>query len=70
MLESLAVFAIVVLVANAAGVTNERTVLGAQLFFGGRLAFALVYLAGIPWLRTAVWAVSIAGILLVMSCLF
>lgn len=70
MLESLVVFAVVVLVANAAGLANDRTALGAQLFFYGRLAFALVYLAGIPWLRTAVWGVSIAGILLVMSCLF
>ena len=70
MLESQVVFAIVVLVANAAGLTNERTVLGAQLFFYGRVAFALVYLAGIPWLRTVVWSVSIVGILLVMSCLF
>jgi uncharacterized MAPEG superfamily protein len=70
MLESLAVFAIVVLVAHAAGLANERTALGAQLFFWGRLAYALVYLAGIPWLRTAVWGVSVAGIVLVMSCLF
>ena len=67
MLESLAVFAIVVLVAQAAGMANETTALGAQLFFWGRLAYAIVYLAGIPWLRTAVWAVSIAGIVLVFS---
>ena len=67
MLESLAVFAIVVLAAQAAGMANETTALGAQLFFWGRLAYAIVYLAGIPWLRTGVWAVSIAGIVLVFS---
>ncbi len=70
MLESLAVFAIVVLVAEIAGRANETTALGAMLFFWGRLAYALVYLIGIPWLRTAVWTVSVAGILLVFSQLF
>lgn len=70
MLESLAVFAIVVLVANVAGRANETTALGAQIFFWGRLAYAIVYLAGIPWLRTLVWTVSIAGIVLVLSQLF
>jgi uncharacterized MAPEG superfamily protein len=70
MLESLVIFAIVILVAHAAGETHERTVLGAQLFFWGRLAYALVYVAGLPWVRTLVWAVSVAGIVLVLSCLF
>ena len=70
MLESLVVFAIVVLVAEIAGLANGTTALGAMLFFWGRLAYALVYLFGIPWLRTAVWAVSVAGILLVFSQLF
>ena len=66
MLENLVIFAILILVADAAGQTNETTVLGAQLFFWGRLAYAIVYLIGIPWVRTAVWAVSLAGMLLVL----
>ena len=70
MLESLAVFAIVVLVAHVAGRANETTALGATLFFWGRVAFALIYVAGVPWLRTAAWGVSIAGILLVFTQLF
>ena len=70
MLESLAIFAIVVLVAHVAGRANATTALGASLFFWGRLAFALIYVAGVPWLRTAVWLVSIAGIVLVFSQLF
>ena len=70
MLESLAVFAIVVLVAHAAGKANETTALGAALFFWARLAYAIIYVAGVPWLRTAAWGVSIAGILLVFSQLF
>lgn len=70
MLENLVVFAIVVLVAHAAGKSNATTALGAALFFWGRLAYALIYVAGVPWLRTAVWAVALAGILLVFSQLF
>ena len=65
MLESLVLFAILVLVAKAVGVSNGLTVLGAQLFFFGRLAHAVIYLIGVPWLRTAAWAVSIVGLALI-----
>jgi uncharacterized MAPEG superfamily protein len=70
MLESLVVFAIVVLVAHLAGRADAMTALGATLFFWGRVAFAVVYVAGIPWLRTAVWGVALGGILLIFSRLF
>ena len=67
MLENLVLFAALVLVAVAAGRTNSTTLLGAQLFFWARLAYALVYLAGIPWLRTALWLVSVVGLALIFS---
>lgn len=67
MLESIAVFAILVLSANSMNISNDITVLGAQLFFWGRLAFSIIYLAGIPWLRTAAWGVSLAGLVLIFS---
>ena len=65
MLESLVLFAALVLVAVVAGKTNASTLLGAQLFFWARVAYAIVYVAGIPWLRTAVWFVSIVGLALI-----
>jgi len=65
MLESLVLFAALVLVAHAAGVSNAMTLLGVQLFFWARLAYAVIYVAGIPWLRTAVWAVSVVGLVLI-----
>jgi len=65
MLESLVLFAVLVLVAQVAGRANEMTALGAQLFFWGRLAYAVVYLVGIPWVRTGVWAVSLVGLILI-----
>ena len=36
MLENLVLFAVLVIVAHIAGISNELTVLGAQLFFWGR----------------------------------
>jgi len=65
MLESLVLFATLVIVAHMAGVANETTVLGAQLFFWARLVYAVVYLIGIPWVRTGVWAVSVVGLILI-----
>ena len=67
MLESLVIFAIVVLVAHVSAQTNAATALGAMLFFWGRVAYAVVYAVGVPWLRTAVWAISLAGILLILK---
>jgi len=70
MLESLVLFAILVLVAHVAGRANATTALGAALFFYGRVAYAVIYLLGIPWLRTAVWFVSTVGLLLILLQLF
>jgi uncharacterized MAPEG superfamily protein len=65
MLESLVLFAVLVIVAHMAGAANETTILGAQLFFWARLAYAIVYLVGVPWVRTGVWAVSVVGLILI-----
>lgn len=64
MLESLVLFAILVLVAQAANIHNGSTLLGAALFFWGRVAHAIIYIAGIPWLRTLAWAVSVVGLIM------
>lgn len=65
MLESLALFIPLVVVSVVAGKTNAMTLLGAQMFFWARLAYAAAYLIGIPWLRTAVWALSVIGMILI-----
>ena len=41
------------------------TGLGVQLFFWARLVYAIVYIAGVPWVRTAVWGVSVIGLILI-----
>jgi uncharacterized MAPEG superfamily protein len=65
MLENLPLFIGLVLVAHIAGRANPMTLLGAQLFFWARLVYAVVYVAGVPWVRTAVWAVSAVGLILI-----
>ncbi len=67
MLESIAVFAILVMSAHHLNISNDMTVLGAQLFFWGRVAFSIIYIAGIPWVRTAAWGVSLVGLILIFS---
>jgi uncharacterized MAPEG superfamily protein len=65
MLENLVLFAALVLVAVAAGKTNAMTLLGAQIFVYARLAYAAVYIIGLPWIRTGVWAVSVVGLVMI-----
>jgi uncharacterized MAPEG superfamily protein len=65
MLESLVLFAVLVLAAELTNMDDAVIRLGAQLFFWARLAYAIVYIAGIPWLRTGVWAVSAAGLVMI-----
>ncbi len=65
MLESLVLFAALVLVGHAAGKLNATTALGAQLFIWARLGYAAVYLVGVPWLRTGVWFVSVIGLVMI-----
>ena len=69
MLESLPLFIALVLIAQVAGKTGATTLMGAQLFFWGRLAHWVIYLAGIPWLRTLAWAVSVVGLVMIFAAL-
>lgn len=54
--ENLVVFAALVLVANAAGISNQTTVLACQIYFYARLVHAAAYTFGIPWVRTLAFA--------------
>jgi uncharacterized MAPEG superfamily protein len=65
MLESLVLFAALVLIAVVTNKTNSATLLGAQLFFWARLAYAPIFIAGIPWLRTLVWFASMIGLVII-----
>ena len=56
--ENLVVFAALVLVANAAGVSNETTTLACTVYFWARVAHYVCYTFAIPWLRTLAFAVA------------
>jgi len=67
--ENLIIFAILVLVVHVAGRANDTSATGAVIFFGARVAHAVVYIAGIPGVRTLVWVVSLVGMFMVASAL-
>ena len=56
--ENLVVFAALVLIANAAGITNDTTVLACQIYFWARLAHLLFYTFAVPFGRTLAFAVA------------
>ena len=64
LLEGLAMFTPLVLIAHVVGENSTLTATGAALFFWGRVVFAVTYWLGVPWVRTLAWAASILGILL------
>ena len=65
MIENMVLFAVLVLIAAASGKANATTAMGAMIFFWARLAYAVIYLIGIPWLRTAAWFVSVIGMAMI-----
>ncbi|MFL6580809.1 MAG: MAPEG family protein [Burkholderiales bacterium] len=50
--ENLVVFATLVLVANALGVTGDTLATAAVIYFWARLVHALAYAFAMPWVRT------------------
>lgn len=62
-LETFPFFAAVVLAVVVLERGDASTALGAQCYFWARVAYLPVYAAGIPYLRTVIWAVSLWGLL-------
>ena len=61
--ESIAPFAVLVIVLHLAGISNGMTVLWCMIFFYARVAHAVVYWLGIPFLRTVVFAIGLISVL-------
>ncbi len=64
-IENLVVFAPLILIAALSQRLGHWTALGAQLFFWGRLVHGVIYMLGLPWIRTVAFAVSLVGIFMV-----
>lgn len=69
-LETFPFFAAAVLAVVLTQRTSADTALGAQVYFWARLAYLPIYAAGIPYLRSLVWALSFWGLLRVLWVLF
>lgn len=61
-LETFPLFAAVVLAVVLLQRQNAATALGAQLYLWARVVYVPLYAAGIPYLRSLVWGVAMAGI--------
>jgi uncharacterized MAPEG superfamily protein len=66
-IENFVLFAALALAAHAAGANAAQTETGAAIFFWSRVAYLPVYLLGIVYLRTAIWAVGIYGLWLILN---
>jgi uncharacterized MAPEG superfamily protein len=62
MLENLLLFCCLILAARFADAPQDRVLVGASVFFWARLAYFPIYVAGVPYLRTLVWVVSVVGL--------
>lgn len=69
-LETFPLFAAAVLIAHALNIHSALTVWGVQLYFWARLAYVPVYALGISGIRSAIWAVSMVGIVMMLVALF
>ena len=69
-LETFPFFAAAVLAVVLTKTNSAHTALGAELYFWGRVAYLPIYIIGIPYLRTLVWAVSFWGLLMVLEALW
>ncbi|HEX5661250.1 MAG TPA: MAPEG family protein [Polyangiales bacterium] len=68
--ETLPLFVAAVLTAHVAGREGALTLWGSILYLAGRVIYVPLYAFGIPGIRTLVWLVAAAGLLLVLlACL-
>jgi len=56
--DNLAMYAAVIGIAHLTGATDGTTLVAGSVLLAARLLHAMVYIAGIPYLRTAVFAVG------------
>jgi uncharacterized MAPEG superfamily protein len=64
--ETLPLFIAAVLIAGLANVHTAMTVWGCWLFLGARIVYLPIYGFGVPYVRTAVWLVSLVGLLMIV----
>lgn len=61
MLENMVLFIAALVFARFGGAEPAALAQGCAIFFWARLAYCIVYVAGIPYVRTLLWAIAVYG---------
>lgn len=65
-LETFTLFLAAIWFAYSSGHTGSAVLLGAQLYFWGRVLYVPLYASGVPVVRTLAWAIATVGIVLIL----
>ena len=65
--ETFPIAAAAILIVTVADLENERTALGAIVWLAARAAYLPLYALGVPVVRSIAFAISIAGIALILA---
>ena len=69
--ENLVVFAVLVLIADGAGISNDVIAISAIVYFWARIAHFIAYTFGVPWVRTLTFVIgSVCQILVAWQIIF
>lgn len=69
-METFPFFVAAVLIAEAGGVHNAMTYWGAIAYLGGRVGYTVLYISGIPLIRSVFWNIASFGMLAVLAAPF
>ncbi|MBD8723432.1 MAPEG family protein [Oxalobacteraceae sp. CFBP 13708] len=65
--ETLPLFIGAVLIAHMSGSEGDLTLWGCWMYLIARIVYIPLYAAGIPYVRSLVWLVSLAGLVMVLA---
>lgn len=68
--ETLPIFIGAVLIAHVIGAAGALTVWGTALYFWARIVYVPLYALGVPYVRSLVWVVSLAGLVMILAAPF
>ena len=69
-METFPFFVAAIVASELAGVHNELTYWGCVAYLGGRIVYTLLYVSGIPLIRSLFWNVAAVGALAILAAPF
>jgi len=67
--ETLPLFAAAVLIAHVSNNEGDLTLWGSWMYLVARIVYVPLYAAGIPLVRSLVWLVSLAGLIMILAAI-